>query len=85
MNLALKQPGSEGQFPTSVLTLVPARSNSKFDWLFDNKSLTNYSRDLELGGNWSTWDRCHGETRQGIEKRIPGILITHVHALVDRV
>ena len=44
-----RQPGSEGQFPTSVLTLVPARSNSQFDWLFDNKRLTNYSKELLLG------------------------------------
>ena len=43
------QPGSEGQFPTSVLTLVPARSNSQFDLLFDNKRLTNYSKELSLG------------------------------------
>ena len=45
----LDQPGSKGQFPTSVLTLVPARSNSQFDLLFDNKRLTNYSKELSLG------------------------------------
>ena len=44
-----RQPGSKGQFPTSVLTLVPARSNSQFDLLFDNKRLTNYSKELSLG------------------------------------
>ena len=27
----------------------PARSNSQFDWLFDNKRLTNYSKELLLG------------------------------------
>ena len=43
------QPGSKGQLPTSVLTLVPAKSNSQFDWLFDNKRLTNYSKELMLG------------------------------------
>ena len=43
------QPGSKGQLPTSVLTLVPVRSNSLFDWLFDNKRLTNYSKELLLG------------------------------------
>ena len=43
------QPGSKGQFPTSVLTLVPVRSNSLFDWLFDNNRLTNYSKELLLG------------------------------------
>ena len=45
----LSQPGSEGQFPTSVLTLVPAGSNSQFDWLFDNRGLTNYSKVLLIG------------------------------------
>ena len=43
------QPGSKGQLPTSVLTLVPVSSNSLFDWLFDNKRLTNYSKELLLG------------------------------------
>ena len=41
--------GSKGQLPTSVLTLVPVRSNSLFDWLFDNKRLANYSKELLLG------------------------------------
>ena len=48
-NRAFMQPGSKGQLPTSVLTLVPVRSNSLFDWLFDNKRLTNYSKTLLLG------------------------------------
>ena len=74
----------------SVLTLVPGRSNSLFDWLFDNKRLTNYSKELLLGSpylarNWSTLDRCHGKTGQGIEKRIVGILKCHVCAPVDGV
>ena len=43
------EPGSKGRLPTSVLTLVPARSNSQFDWLFDNKRLSNYSKELLLG------------------------------------
>ena len=43
------QPDSKGQVPASVLTLVPATSNSQFDWLFDNKRLTNYSKELLLG------------------------------------
>ena len=48
------QPGSKGQLPTSVLTLAPARSTSQCDWLFDNKRLTNYSKELLLGfgGYW---------------------------------
>ena len=49
MNVVGAQPGSEGQFPTSVLTFVPARSNSLFDWLFDNGGLTNYSKVLLIG------------------------------------
>ena len=44
-----EQPGSKGQLPASVLTLVSARSNSQFDWLFDNKRLNNYSKELLLG------------------------------------
>ena len=43
------QPCYEGQFPTSVLTLVTVRSNSQFDLLFDNKINTNYSKELRLG------------------------------------
>ena len=43
------QPGAKGQLPASVLTLVPAKSNSQFDWLFDNKRLTNHSKELLLG------------------------------------
>ena len=81
------QPGSKGQLPTSVLTLVPVRSSSQFDWLFDNKRLTNYSKSywLALSRNWSTLDRCHGKTGQRIEKRIVGILKCHVCAPVDGV
>ena len=48
-NVMKTQPGSKGQLPASVLTLVPARSNSQFDWLFDNKRLNNYSKELLLG------------------------------------
>ena len=48
-NLNDSQPGSNGQLPTLVLTLVPARSNSQFDWLFDNKRLSNYSKVLLIG------------------------------------
>ena len=46
--LKTTQPGSKGQLPTSVLTLVPARSHSLFDWLFDNKRLSNFSKELLL-------------------------------------
>ena len=48
-SLGTPQPGSKGQLPTSVLTLVPVRSNSQIDWLFDNERLTNYSKELLLG------------------------------------
>ena len=47
--LVRTQPGSKGQLPTSVLTLIPVRSTSQFDWLFDNKRRTNYSKELLLG------------------------------------
>ena len=40
---------------------------------------------LALARNWSTLDRCHGKTGQGIEKRIDGILKCHVCAPVDGV
>ena len=65
------QPGSKGQLPASVLTLVPARSNSQFDWLFDNKRLTNYSKELllcfwrEIG---QLWIAVTGKKGKGLKK-----------------
>ena len=37
--LAPFQPGSKGQLPTLVLTLVPSSSSSLFHWVFDNRWL----------------------------------------------
>ena len=81
------QPGSKGQLPTSVLTLVPARSNVQFDWLCDNKRLTNYSKELLLGFveklvNSGSLPR---ENRTKDWKRIVGIPKCHVCAPVDGV
>ena len=81
------QPVSRGALPTSILTLVPGRPNSQSDWLFDDKRLTNHSKEslLGLASNLSTLDRCHGKTGQRIEKRTVGILNCHVCAPVDGV
>ena len=83
----MRQPGSKGQLPTSVLTLVPARSTSQFNWLFDNKRLTNYSKELLLGFgeklvNFGSLSR---ENRTKDRKRIVVILKRHVYAPVNGV